>query len=83
MTITLELSPELESGLSAMAAARGLSLPEYLKCVLEEQLPPQATAGLSPEGRAAAWREAARDLPHTPPLSDEAISRESIYGERG
>lgn len=82
MTITLELSSELEAGLSAMAVARGLTLPEYLRRVLEEQLPPQAT-DLSPEARAAAWREAARGLPHTSPLSDEAISRESIYGDRG
>jgi Arc/MetJ-type ribon-helix-helix transcriptional regulator len=38
---------------------------------------------LTPSERAAAWREAARSLPHTPPLSDEAISRETIYEPRG
>jgi hypothetical protein len=38
---------------------------------------------LSPAERAAAWRAAARDLPHTEPLSDEAISRDSIYADRG
>ena len=31
----------------------------------------------------AAWRQAAKGLPRTPPLSDEAISRESIYCDRG
>jgi sRNA-binding protein len=38
---------------------------------------------LSPAERGAAWRESAKKLPHTPPLSDEAISRESIYDARG
>jgi len=36
---------------------------------------------MSPEERSAAWIEAAKDLPHTPPLSDEAISRESMYSD--
>ena len=40
-------------------------------------------AALSPEQRAALWREGAKGLPLTEPLSDEAISRESIYSERG
>jgi antitoxin ParD1/3/4 len=35
------------------------------------------------EARAAAWRDAAKNLPRTPPLSDEAISRESLYDTRG
>lgn len=33
--------------------------------------------------RAAAWLDAVKRFPHTPPLSDEAISRESIYEKRG
>jgi hypothetical protein len=38
----------------------------------------------SPHERAKAFREWAKSHPHnTPLLSDEAISRESIYGERG
>jgi len=38
---------------------------------------------LSPAERAALWRNSAGGLPHTKPLSDEAISRESIYADRG
>jgi hypothetical protein len=45
-------------------------------------LPSDIEAALPAQARAQAWREAARDLPHTAPLSDEAISRESIYGGR-
>lgn len=33
--------------------------------------------------RAEAWRKSAQGLPRTAPLSDEAISRESIYGDHG
>jgi predicted DNA-binding protein len=31
--------------------------------------------------RATAWLDAVKRFPHTPPLSDEAISRESIYNK--
>jgi predicted DNA-binding protein len=33
----------------------------------------------SGEARAAVWRESVKNLPRTPPLSDEAVSRESMY----
>jgi hypothetical protein len=81
MTVTIELSPELEAGLARLAAAHGLALPEYVQHVLEEQLP--AEAALSPAERAAAWRTLTQGLPIRPPLSDVAIGRESIYDARG
>jgi hypothetical protein len=46
-----------------------------------EQVPPRASIAVSPAERTEAWRQSVRGLPHTPPLSDEAISRESIYGD--
>jgi hypothetical protein len=58
-------------------------LPQYVERLLREQVPARAGSALSPSDRAAAWRESTRGLPHTPPLSDDAISRESIYGDRG
>lgn len=33
--------------------------------------------------RAAEWLNSVKDLPHTPPLSDEVISRETMYESRG
>jgi hypothetical protein len=75
-------SPDLEAGLSALAAAHGLGLPQYVHRVLTEQVTMQA-AGLSPAERAAAWLASTDGLPLTPPLSDEAINREGIYGPRG
>jgi hypothetical protein len=38
---------------------------------------------MSPAERAAAWLASTEGLPLTPPLSDEEISRESLYGRRG
>ena len=83
MSLKIELPPAIEAGLAARAAAEGVSLPEYVERLLMEQVTRDLTSTLSPAERAAAWREAAKGLPRTPPLSDEAISRESIYRARG
>ncbi len=82
MSITIELAPDLEAGLGALAKAQGLGLPQYVQRVLAEQVSLQP-AGLSPTERAEAWLASTADLPPTPPLSDEAISRENLYGSRG
>jgi HicB family len=81
MTVTLDLRPETEASLAALAAEQGVSLEQYISRLLEGQVPDQPP--LSPAERAAAWREAAKGLPPTPLLSDDAISREMIYDARG
>ena len=81
MTVTIELRPETEARLSALAAGQGMSLAQFARRVLEDQVP--APTPLSPAERAALWRDSAKRLPRTPPLSDEGISRECIYAERG
>ena len=83
MSVIIELPPEIEAGLAAQAEARGVPLPEYLRHLLEEQASAGKGSLLSPAQRAAAWRESVRGLPHTASLSDEAISRDSIYDARG
>ncbi len=83
MSVTIELPPEIEAGLAAQAEAQGLALPNYLKHVLESQVLRPSLGALSPSARAALWRESVKDLPRTPPLSDDAISRERLYDERG
>jgi hypothetical protein len=81
MTVTIQLPSDIEADLTAQAQAHGPDLPQYVERVLREQVPTRGTsAALSPAERADAWRESTRGLPHTPPLSDDAISRESIYG---
>jgi hypothetical protein len=83
MTITIELPPEIEAGLAKLAAEHGLPLPQYLRHLLEERVPSAKTVSLSPAERARLWRESAKGLPYSPPLSDEAVSRESFYDSRG
>jgi hypothetical protein len=83
MTVTIDLPADIEADLVAQARSQGLELPQYLERLLREQLPLRGAPPLSPAERAAAWRESTRGLPHTSPLSDDAISRENIYGDRG
>jgi hypothetical protein len=83
MTITIELPPDIEAGFAALAAKQGVALPDYLLHLLEERMPPSKSASLSPDERARLWRESAKGMPYTPPLSDAAVSRESFYDARG
>jgi hypothetical protein len=82
MTIKIELPPEIEASFAALAAEQGVALPDYLQHVLEEQAPARKVTSLSPGDRARLWRESAKSMPHTPPLSDEAVRRESFYDTR-
>lgn len=83
MMITIELPPEVEASFAALAAKQGVALPNFLLHLLEEQMPPRIGASLSPAERARLWRESAKGMPYTPPLSDAAVSRESFYDARG
>jgi hypothetical protein len=82
MSVTIDLPPEIEASLAAQAAARGVPLAEHLRHVLAEQAGASKTARKTLEERIRLWRDVS-GLPETQPLSDEAISRESIYAERG
>src|ERR1700688_746045 len=68
MSVMIELPPEVEARLAALAEARGVPLPGYLRQLLEERVRIDNGGTLSPAERAAAWRESIKDLPHTPPL---------------
>jgi len=82
MSVTLNLNPDVEKGLAAQAQARGISLSDYLQEIAAREaarLPAKAGSG---EERAKAFLEWADSFPDTPPLSDEAISRASMYPDR-
>lgn len=83
MTVTIDLNPDMEAALVALAAEQGISLAHYVRRLVEQQVavPPKPT--LSPAERVALWLDAAKRVPETPTLSDEAMSRESIYDSRG
>ena len=92
MTVTIDLPPDIEAGLLAQAQAEGLPVSEYLRNLVHGRLASKAAGLASPSAhelpaeewvrRFEAWTRshAADDLPL---LSDEDISRESIYRERG
>lgn len=79
MTVTLK--PDLEEELAARAQAEGLSTEEFVNRELERLVastPP--TSKLTPEERVRRWHEfLASHSVGGPPLSDYAVSRESIY----
>ena len=82
MTVTLHLAPELEAGLVAQAQASGMTVEEYLLSVVESAVRNPAQKRLSAEERAAAFEAWSAAHRPTPPLSDNAVSRESIYESR-
>jgi hypothetical protein len=78
MTLTIHLKPEVEASLAAQARARGVSVAEYVGSLLEQFTP--SGQQLTPEQRVDALHEWAKGFPQSaPPLSDEAVSRESLY----
>jgi hypothetical protein len=92
MTVTIELSPDVEAGLLAQAQADGLAVSEYVQNLVRGQIAartstnaaPRPAYELSPEEwvrKFEAWTESHAGL-NLPLLSDEDISRESIYADR-
>ena len=85
MTVTLELKPEVEERIIAEARVRGLSVEDYIQQELEAIVRiPQAHEQMPYEEWLRMFNEwvSSHDYIKAPPLSDEAISRESIYRER-
>jgi len=86
MTLTLELSPERAAALKAQAHARGMSVEEWLLDLAEQLAPSTSIAHLqktNPKEWARQFHEWAESHDRTTPfLSDEAISRESVYPDR-
>jgi hypothetical protein len=82
MTVTLTFKPEIEAGLLAQAETAGMTVEEFLLSLVEDVVRPEPAAALSPEERGAAFEAWSASHRATPPLSDHAISRESMYEGR-
>ena len=82
MTVTLHLAPAIEAGLVAQAQASGMTVEEYLLSIVESTVLTRSEKELSAEERAAAFEAWSAGHRHTAPLSDYAVSRESIYEGR-
>ncbi len=85
MRTMLEVEPELASKIQARARQRGVSVDVYLRELIDEKrTESERSNGLSSQERVGFLREwASGHSSNTPLLSDDAISRERIYGERG
>jgi hypothetical protein len=83
MTVTLNLPPEKEAAFKAVAQACGLSVEQWILKLVEQSVQPASIAHLQrtdPEEWARQFRAWADSHdPNIPVLSDEAMSRESIY----
>jgi hypothetical protein len=84
MTVTLELKPEVEERIAAEAKSCGLSVEDYIQAQLESKSTAEDPNSLPVDEWLRRWNEwlSSHDHIKAPPLSDEAISRESIYRER-
>jgi hypothetical protein len=71
----------VEAELQDRAERAGKSIEEFVVFMAGIQ-PRQETEKLSPKERGAAYRAWAASHRHTLPLSDFAVSRESIYEDR-
>jgi hypothetical protein len=93
MTLTIELPADIEAGLLAQAQAEGLGVSEYVRNLVHKQVATRGSVGadssrpgrdLPPEEwvhRFEAW--VASHAGNTVVLPDEAMERESIYGDHG
>ena len=83
MTVTLNLPPEKEVVFKAQAQARGLSIEQWMLEVADQYVQPVSIVHLrktNPQEwvrQFDAWADS--HDPNIPVLSDEAMSRESIY----
>ncbi|QYX29872.1 hypothetical protein [Sphaerospermopsis torques-reginae] len=83
--IQIQLKPEIEARLINQATKQGLSIESYLEYLIEDSLKNQEEMSLSQVTTEEDWETALMNLINSPafavapPLSDAAISRDSIY----
>jgi len=80
-----EVEPEVASKIQARARERGVSVDVHLRELIDQkETESERSNGLSSQERVRLLREwASGHRTNTPLLSDDSISRESIYGGRG
>ena len=81
--MALNLSPDLEAQIQAMAAAHGESIETFLKRMVEASSPPsEGPARLSSDEFGRQLEEWADGFPDAAPIPDEALKRENLYPDR-
>lgn len=79
MTVTIQLSPQVEEGLLSQARHRGMTVDAYVQSVVENAAIRREMSAMSPEDFEAALDELSAGSERLPVLSAEAYDRESIY----
>jgi hypothetical protein len=85
MNIQLQLKPEIGKQLIAKAAEKGISVEAYLESLIENSLTSQPEKHFYFTATYEEWEAVLKDLINSPafsqapPLTDAAISRDSIY----
>jgi hypothetical protein len=86
MTVTLDLKPEIEERIKQKAAEKGLTVEAFIETVINANMNRQTRKTFAETASPEDWEKALKvwisNFPPHPVLSDEAISRESIYRER-
>jgi hypothetical protein len=89
VTLTLDITPEVEAGLLAEAKLAGLPLDQFLTRQLETLAHAPAPRASESTGRAVMSDQLAQEFdewldsfPQGPVLSDEALNRENWYPDR-
>ena len=84
MTVTVNLPAEIEEVWRAQAQAEGVPVDQLVQDLMISNWPRPDPNRLPPEERQRRWEEFLANLPHTDVvLPDEAMERESIYGDHG
>jgi hypothetical protein len=85
MQTMLEVEPEIAFEIQTRARECGVSVDVYLRELIDQkETDSKRSNGLSSQERVRLLREwASGHSTNTPLLSDDAISRESMHGERG
>jgi hypothetical protein len=81
MTITIQVSPQIEDVLVSRARECGMTVDAYVQSVIESAAVRQEMLAMSPADFEAALDELAADSERLPVLSPAAYSREGIYGD--
>jgi hypothetical protein len=79
MTITLQLSPQIEESLLSRARQSGMSVDAYVQSVIENSALGQEMLAMSPADFEAALDELSAGSERLPILPPEAFTREGIY----
>jgi hypothetical protein len=87
MTLTIYLPPEKEAVFKAEAQLRGLSVEQWLVEVADQHVQPAGSIAHLQQANPQEWARRFDEWvnshdPNTPVLSDEAMSRDSMYPDR-